>query len=85
MESFTRVRQYPRAVLFVVVVVLLLVAVAGGYAIRFATASTTAPIKLVTSGAAAPTSGAAGASSGAAAAPFQSNAPCVWTANGKGC
>lgn len=71
MEARSRIIRFPREVLLAVAVALLLAAMAGGYVIRFATAPTSSPVTVVTSG--------------TASSPAQSDAPCTWLATHKGC
>lgn len=73
MEARSRIVRFPREVLLTVALLLLvLAAMAGGYAIRFATAPTSsAPVTVVTSG---------GTSS-----PAQQDAPCTWVSTHKAC
>lgn len=72
MEARSRIIRFPREVLLAAAFVLLvLAAMAGGYAIRLATAPATSPVTVVTSG--------------GAASPAQSVAPCTWSAGHKAC
>ena len=72
MEARSRFIGFPReAVLVLATVVLVLAALAGGYVIRLATAPSSAPTTVVTSG--------------TASSPAQSNAPCTWIGSHKGC
>ncbi|MBV8528311.1 MAG: hypothetical protein JOZ75_08360 [Candidatus Dormibacteraeota bacterium] len=72
MEARSRFIGFPREVVLVLASVLLvLAAMAGGYAIRLATAPSSTPATVVISG--------------AASSPAQPDAPCIWTGSHKAC
>ena len=72
MESRTRLTTFPRTVVLILGVLLVLAAMAGGYVIRYVTASSA-------------THSATVVSSGTGASASQPDASCIWTAHGKGC
>jgi hypothetical protein len=72
MEARSRIIRFPsQAVIAAAAVLLVLAALAGGYVLRLTTAPVSTHVTVV--------------SSGGTSSPAQPDAPCVWTAGGRGC
>lgn len=72
MEARSNIIRFPSQALIAIAAVLVLAALAGGYVLRLTTApASTTHVTVV--------------SSGGTSSPAQPDAPCVWSASGKGC